>query len=99
MYVNWMSKHTTIRLPDDLLRQAKGKAAAEGRTFTALVEEGLRLVLAQDTRAAKGPPIPVSTATGGFLDFIPGFDPAKLAAQIQELDDLEYIERLKNGFK
>jgi hypothetical protein len=94
-----MSKHTTIRLPDDLLRQVKRKASAEGRTFTALVEEGLRMVLAQRAHAPKGPPIPISKATGGFADLLPGLDPTKLATQIQELEDSEYIERLKSGFE
>lgn len=36
---------TTINLPDALAEAAKSKAAAEGRTFTSLVEEGLRTVL------------------------------------------------------
>ncbi len=36
---------TTINLPDALATQAKARAAAEGRTFTSLVEEGLRAVL------------------------------------------------------
>lgn len=39
---------TTINLPDALARTAKAKAAAEGRTFTSLVEEGLRLVIDVD---------------------------------------------------
>ena len=29
----------------------------------------------------------------------PGFDEDKLAAQAQEMDDLEYIQRLKQGFQ
>lgn len=36
---------TTINLPDGLFREAKARAAAEGRTFTSLVAEGLRCVL------------------------------------------------------
>ncbi|MGH9164889.1 MAG: CopG family transcriptional regulator [Acidimicrobiales bacterium] len=36
---------TTINLPDGLAEAAKAKAAAEGRTFTSVVEEGLRAVL------------------------------------------------------
>jgi plasmid stability protein len=39
---------TTINLPDGLAEAAKAKAAAEGRTFTSVVEEGLRAVLATD---------------------------------------------------
>jgi len=37
---------TTINLPDALVEAAKTKAAAEGRTFTSVVEEGLRATLA-----------------------------------------------------
>lgn len=39
---------TTINLPDALAEAAKARAAAEGRTFTSVVEEGLRAVLADD---------------------------------------------------
>lgn len=35
----------TINLPDSLAEAAKERARAEGRTFTSLVEEGLRNVL------------------------------------------------------
>jgi hypothetical protein len=36
---------TTLELPDDLLIEAKKKAAEERRPLRALVEEGLRMVL------------------------------------------------------
>lgn len=36
---------TTINLPDGLAEAVKAKAAAEGRTFTSLVEDGLRTML------------------------------------------------------
>lgn len=42
---------TTINLPDALAEAAKAKAAAEGRTFTSVVEEGLRAVLAVEPSA------------------------------------------------
>lgn len=38
---------TTVILPDALAAAAKQRAATEGRTFTSLVEEGLRTVLAR----------------------------------------------------
>ncbi|MGI8684558.1 MAG: CopG family transcriptional regulator [Acidimicrobiales bacterium] len=46
---------TTINLPDALAREAKARAVAEGRTFTSLVEEGLRSVLADDDRPPGDP--------------------------------------------
>jgi hypothetical protein len=89
-----MIKRTTIRLPKDLLNRAKRKAAAEGRTLTALIEDGLRLVVAGRGRPTKrkGGPIPVSRATGGPM---PGVDIGRFSA-LQEMDDLEYVERMKH---
>lgn len=43
---------TTINLPDALAQEAKERAARDGRTFTSLVEEGLRRVL--DSAAPSG---------------------------------------------
>lgn len=70
-----MSSHmrTTVRLDDALLEQAKREAARRGETLTALIERGLRLVLARPDRR---PPrrhveIPVCREGGGTL---PGVD-------------------------
>ena len=88
-----MTERTTVRLPPSLLSQAKRRAAAEGRTLTALIEQGLRLVLAQRRRDEKKRVLPrVSKATGGPM---PGVDFTSFSA-LQELDDLEYVERMKN---
>ncbi|MBM3505860.1 MAG: DUF2191 domain-containing protein [Alphaproteobacteria bacterium] len=64
---------TTVRLPENLLRRAKRKAAAEGRTLTALIAEGLTIVLgeARESTGQKRVQLPVSAATGGTL---PGVD-------------------------
>lgn len=63
---------TTIRLNDDLLKRAKKRAAAEGRTLTSLVEDGLVLVLSKTkARHPRRIELPVSKATGGVL---PGVD-------------------------
>lgn len=43
---------TTINLPDALAEAAKAKAAAEGRTFTSVVEEGIRAVLGTEPTIA-----------------------------------------------
>lgn len=40
----------TITLPDALAEAVKRKAAAEGRTFTSVVEEGLRAALMATAR-------------------------------------------------
>jgi hypothetical protein len=89
-----MTERTTVRLPEDLLARAKRKAAAEGRTLTALIEDGLRLVVADRRKAARAKRLlpRISKASGGPL---PGIDMADLSA-LQETDDLEYVERMKN---
>jgi hypothetical protein len=91
-----MIERTTVRLPRDLLARAKRKAAAEGRTLTSLIEEGLRLVVSNTRRTTKHDrgTLPLSTAMGGPL---PGIDISDSAA-LQEMEDLEYVERMK-GFK
>jgi len=63
---------TTIRLSDDLLKAAKKKAAEDGRTLTSLVEEGLRVVLAEPKPGRRpNVTLPIFRASGGTL---PGID-------------------------
>ena len=63
---------TTIRINDDLLKQAKKRAADEGRTLTSLVEDGLILILSKAKASRRRRiELPVSKATGGVL---PGID-------------------------
>ena len=90
-----MNERTTVRLPPGLLAAAKKKAAAEGRTLTSLIEDGLRQVIAAPKPRREPAKLPVSDAKGGPR---PGIDISN-SAQLQELDDLEYIERLKRGFE
>ena len=91
-----MIDRTTVRLPRDLLSRAKRKAAAEHRTLTSLIEEGLRLVVSDNQRSARSKRVlpRFSSASGPPL---PGVDISNSAA-LQEIDDLEYVERLKQGF-
>jgi hypothetical protein len=60
-------------------RRAKRKAAAEGRTLTSLIEDGLRLPVAESRTGTKGKRVlpPISKATGGPL---PGHDLTDLSA-------------------
>jgi hypothetical protein len=89
-----MIERTTVRLPQELLRRAKRKAAEEGRTLTALIEDGLRLVVGGKDPAVKAKRVlpRFSDASGGPL---PGIDISDSAA-LQEMDDLEYVERMKH---
>jgi hypothetical protein len=86
-----MTERTTVRLPDDLVRRAKRKAAAEGRSLTTLIEEGLRRVLNERSSGTGGSRIlpPVSAAAGGLR---PGIDLSDTAA-LQEMDDLDRAGR------
>jgi hypothetical protein len=83
---------TTVRLPRDLMARAKRKAAAEGRTLTALIEESLRAAV--DDGGARpvvrrDVVLPVSKAKGWLR-------PGLKLADVDEMEDLEYIERLKH---
>lgn len=83
---------TSVHITDSLLVEAKRKAAREGRTLTSLIEEGLRIVVTEPSsersRAVRRPRI--SKARGGLL---PGLDPNKLSSQIEEIEDLERLQR------
>ena len=88
-----MTERTTVRLPDDLVRRAKRKAASEGRTLTALIEDGLRRIV-EERPLGHWPDrtLPsVSTARGGLR---PGIDLDDTAA-LQEMDDLSDAGRLE----
>jgi hypothetical protein len=74
-------RRTTVLLPDELMARAKRKAAAEGRTLTSVIEDGVRAVVSERSKA-----------TGGLM---PGIDISNSAA-LQEMDDLEYVERMKH---
>ena len=86
-----MAERTTVRLPDDLLGRARRKARAEGRTLTSLIEDGLRLVTAEDRKPGKAERVlpRISTATGGLS---PGVELTSFSA-VQEQEDIEYMER------
>ncbi|MEA2878385.1 MAG: hypothetical protein QOF14_3581 [Hyphomicrobiales bacterium] len=89
-----MIKRTTVRLPSELLKKAQRKAAAEGRTLTGLMEEGLRYVVAEKPAENRERVMPrISSATGGPM---PGITRLK---DLEEIEDAEYIERLRQGFK
>lgn len=91
-----MIARTTVRLAPELLARAKRKAAKEGRTLTALIEDGLRIVTSEEKPKKQERVLPrVSTATGGLQ---PGIDLTSFS-DYQSLEDLEYAERLNKDFK
>jgi hypothetical protein len=63
--------------------------------LTALIEDGLRMVVAADKRKPakhESVVLPVSSATGGPR---PGFANLNFS-ELQELDDLDDVERMKH---
>jgi hypothetical protein len=88
-----MIERTTVRLPEELMRRAKRKAADEGRSLTALIEDAVRQAVNAASDRGKGArALPrVSTATGGLM---PGIDLNDSVA-LQEMDDLETLRRLR----
>jgi hypothetical protein len=77
---------TTIRLDDGLLYQAKAQARQKHTTLTSLIEEGLRLVLANE----ETPPgrakvvLPVGRERGGVL---PGVDLDNTASMLDLMEN------------
>lgn len=84
-------ERTTVRLPRELLARAKRKAAAEGRTLTALIEDGLRLVV------SKAPAKPEKKRVMPPIDHAKGSELVDISdsAALQEMDDLQYVDRMK----
>jgi len=71
---------TTIRLDDALLDSARSEAARRDTTLTALIEQGLRLVLAQPNHGARRRRVrlPVCRRGGGVLPEVNLNDSASL---------------------
>ena len=83
-----MSRHmrTTVRLDDALLEQAQREAKRRGHTLTALMAEGLRLILAKGTAPPKRHPVALAVckAGGGTL---PGVDLDDSAALVDIMEE------------
>ena len=77
---------TTVRLDDGLLDQAKREAARRGETLTALIEQGLRTVLAQSQkpRRRNRVKLTVSDTHGGTY---PGIDINNSAALLAIMEE------------
>jgi predicted transcriptional regulator len=85
-----VTDRTTIRLPEELKGNAMRLAAEEGRTLTSLIEEALRRVIAERRHATKPKAMPRASKARGWL--APGIKDLK---EVQELEDLVYVERLR----
>jgi Arc/MetJ family transcription regulator len=78
---------TTIKIDDQLLAEAKARAAASGRTLSALVEDALREALARRPSMGRDRRRQLPTFAGGRL--LPGVgldDSAALLASMEGSD-------------
>ena len=90
---------TTLRLDDELYRQAKARAATLGMSLTKFLEEAVRerLHAPMPTPHRRRIRLPVSSATGGLAA---GFSTLKDAVAAADLaDDLDDVEDLQLGFE
>ena len=79
----------TVRLDPTLMAKAKKESARRGETLTAMIERGLRLVLAQPQQRRRKAVIriPVSRATGGLRPGVSLDDSAALLDIMEKRDD------------
>jgi len=75
----------TIRLDDDLLQQAKERAAGTGRTLSSVIEDALRGFLLHRKKRRKAKPIRL--ARGGVGGFRPGVDLDRTAELLDVMED------------
>ena len=83
----------TIRLDDELLKEAKALAARRGRTLASLIEDGLREQLLRAEAAPERREVELPTWSGGQLR--PGVDLDNNAATWELLDEGVPIDRLR----
>lgn len=77
---------TTVRLPDDLYRRAKARAAESGVTFTQLLEDALRAILSRDQVGDEPAVYRVQPLPSG-RGLQPGVDLADQAALLDVMDE------------
>jgi hypothetical protein len=75
---------TTLNIDDSVMERLKSEAARRRTTMSALVEEGIRLVLQEPGRPARGelPPLPTFHGGGYYVD----------------ISDREALYRVMDGF-
>ncbi len=78
---------TTVRLNDQLLRDAKKAAAESGRTLTALIEDALREKLSQRAQTAERKRVRLLTVPGGPLPEVDIDNSAALLDLMEAPDD------------
>ena len=83
---------TTLTIPDDLLQEAKERAARSRRTVSQVVEDAMREAFARRAEAPHPIELPVSRAGGGLR---PGVSLDDRAGLQDLLDEGVPIEKLR----
>jgi hypothetical protein len=83
---------TTVRISDDLYRRVKARAAQDGRSVGAVIEDAVRAAL-EPTVAASGPLAPLPTFGGGGI--MPGVDLTSNAALQDVMDEGAGVDALR----
>ncbi|HET6340803.1 MAG TPA: CopG family transcriptional regulator [Gemmatimonadota bacterium] len=79
---------TTVRLPDDLMRDVKRAAAESGRSLTSLIEDALREALARRRESRRSEPVRLPTFRGtGVAPGVDLDDSAALLDLMERADD------------
>jgi plasmid stability protein len=87
-----LSVRTTVRIDDDLYRCVKARAATEGRTVAAVLEDAVRIGMTTDQRAASERFRVRAHGSGGVL---PGVDLASNPAVREVLDQGVGLEQMR----
>jgi hypothetical protein len=88
IYGNLALLKTTLEIPDQLFREAKVKAAMEGRRLTDLITEGLQLVLKKPQMPARRIKFPIIKSKRKTPLEIPD----DIAARMEIIDDRQRNE-------
>ena len=82
---------TTLRIDDEIYRQAKAEAAREGVTLTQFIHEALSLRLGRSPHP-KPAPLP---SFGCKSKIPPNFDLVEAVRHVEESSDLEFIKQFE----
>ncbi|HVT30782.1 MAG TPA: DUF6364 family protein [Lacipirellulaceae bacterium] len=82
---------TTVRLDEQLLAQAKKLAVDTNRSLTQVIEDSLRMALAQKRAKKKSKPVKLHTSGSGGVQ--PGVDLSNNAALQNRMDEYDGLFR------
>jgi plasmid stability protein len=83
---------TTVRIDDELYRRVKLRAASQGRTVAAVLEDAVRVGMTTDVSPAAATFVLVTSGEGGLLA---GVDLSSNAALREALDEGVGLDQLR----